>query len=196
MNELYEDLIFEIETCKKCPLHKKREKVVPGEGNLKSPIMFIAEAPGEDENKEGKPFVGKSGKLLTKIFDSVDLSREDVYITNMIKCHPDGNRAPKENEIESCYPFLETQIALINPKVIVTVGGEATNLMIGDQLGKKDTITTIRGRIFDWEGEIKVIPILHPSYLLRQGSTKKGSPKWNTWQDMKKIKKIFDKYNS
>ncbi|OQY09365.1 MAG: uracil-DNA glycosylase [Fusobacteriia bacterium 4572_132] len=192
MQELWKELEYEIRNCKKCLLCTNRKNVVIGEGDLKANIMFIAEAPGEEEDKEGRPFVGKSGNLLTKILNSVGLSREEVYMTNVVKCHPMNNRNPNIEEVESCYPFLETQIALVNPKLIVTIGAVSTKYILKNRLTPDMKITKIRGQEFEWEGGIKVIPILHPSYLLRNSSTSEGSPKWNTWQDMKKIKEKFD----
>ncbi len=189
---IWKELKFEVENCSKCRLCKTRNNSVPGEGNVNSPIVFIGEGPGEDEDKSGRPFVGRAGQLLTKIFNTVDLKREDVYITNIVKCRPPENRAPEDDEMESCYPYLETQIALINPKMIVTVGAVSTKYILKEQV--KEGITKIRGQVFDWEAGIKVVPILHPSYLLRNASTAEGSPKWLTWQDMKYIKSQYDKY--
>lgn len=189
--ELWKELEFEIKHCSKCNLHFNRKIPVVGEGNINTPIMFVGEAPGEKEDVVGKPFVGKSGGLFTKIFNSVDLAREDVYITNIVKCHPKGNRNPEEDEIKICSQYLETQIALINPKIIVTVGSISTKWFLKEKA--EVGITKLRGKIFDWEGDIKVIPIFHPSYLIRNQSTSQGSPKWNTWQDMKLIKMEYEK---
>lgn len=178
-----------IASCKKCPLHECRSKTVPGVGNIDNRIMFIGEGPGADEDAQGIPFVGRSGQLLTKILKSAGFEREDVYITNTVKCRPPENRNPSEDEMKSCYPFLESQIALINPIIIVTVGAVPTKWILKDV---KEGITKLRGNFYDWNG-IKVMPILHPSYLLRNSSNEEGKPKWLTWQDMLLLKKEFDR---
>jgi len=183
-----EEVAKECRNCKKCPLYLSRTKVVPGEGNAKSKVMFIGEAPGEEEDLKGKPFVGKAGQLLTKILQSVDIKREDIFITNMLKCRPPGNRNPSKSEIETCFPYLETQIALINPKIIVTLGNVPTQYLLETIQG----ITKIRGEWFDWLGGIKILPMFHPSYLLRNEGTYPGSPKELTWKDIKTLKKAID----
>ncbi len=191
--QLFDELRAQILKCVKCPLYKTRTHAVPGEGSLASKVMFIGEGPGEDEDLQGRPFVGRSGQLLTKIIESVGLKRENVYITNIVKCRPPGNRNPEEIEVVTCCTnYLEAQIALLNPKIIVTVGAISTKWILRDQIGEKEGITKIRGKIYDWRG-IKVMPILHPSYLLRNPSTEEGKPKWLTWQDMKVIKEEHDK---
>lgn len=183
-----EKLYSQIASCKLCALSETRNNTVPGEGNPESTILLIGEGPGAEEDEQGRPFVGRSGKLLTKILGSANFSRSSVYITNVVKCRPPENRNPKEREISSCSKYLEAQIAIINPSVLVTVGSIATKAVLGD-LGKG--ITKIRGQFFDWNG-VKVVPILHPSYLLRNPSLEEGKPKWNTWQDMLKVKKYVD----
>ena len=189
-NELLNSIKTDIAKCQKCPLHSSRTNTVPGEGNFENRIMFIGEGPGADEDEQGIPFVGRSGQLLTKIIESVGFERKEVYITNIVKCRPPGNRNPEESEMKACSPFLESQIALINPKIIVTVGAVPTKWILKEQVDKVG-ITKIRGQIFNWRG-IKVIPVLHPSYLLRNPSTAEGKPKWQTWQDMLFIKKEYD----
>ena len=174
--------------CKKCPLYQTRTKVVPGEGDEKAKVIFIGEAPGEEEDLEGIPFVGKAGQLLTRILKSVDIKREDIFITNMLKCRPPGNRNPSKSEIETCLPYLEAQIALINPKIIVTLGNVPTQFLLESTQG----ITKMRGQWFDWLGEIKIFPMFHPSYLLRNESTAPGSPKARTWQDIQTLKEAID----
>jgi len=183
-----EEVAEECRSCEKCPLYLSRTTVVPGEGNVKSKIIFVGEAPGEEEDLKGKPFVGKAGQLLTKILHSVNINREEVYITNMVKCRPPGNRNPSLSEIETCLPYLETQIALINPKIIVTLGNIPTQYL----LDSKEGITKLRGQWFDWLGEIKIFPMFHPSYLLRNEGTFPGSPKELTWKDVKTLKKAID----
>jgi len=125
-----EEVAEKCKSCEKCPLYLSRTRVVPGEGDTKSKVMFIGEAPGEEEDLKGKPFVGKAGQLLTKILQSVDIKREDIFITNMLKCRPPANRNPSKSEIETCFPYLETQIALINPKIIVTLGNVPTQYLL------------------------------------------------------------------
>ena len=183
-----EEVAEECKNCEKCPLYLSRTKVVPGEGNDKSKVMFIGEAPGEEEDLEGIPFVGKAGRLLTKILKSVDIKRKDIFITNMTKCRPPGNRNPSKSEIETCLPYLETQIALINPKIIVTLGNVPTQHLLETTQG----ITKLRGKWLDWMGEIKIFPMFHPSYLLRNESTFPGSPKDLTWKDIQTLKEAMD----
>jgi uracil-DNA glycosylase len=190
---LWEEMEFQIKNCKSCKLCNSRRKAVPGEGNKNSPIIFIGEGPGEEEDEQGRPFIGKAGMLFTKIFNSVNLERDDVFITNIVKCRPPKNRNPEEDEITACYKYLETQIALINPKVIVAVGGVVLKTLMKDENVK---INNLRGREIEWEGGIKIIPIFPPNYLLRNSATEEGSPKWQTWQDMKKIKEIYDYYKT
>lgn len=196
MENFWEDLVFEIKSCTKCKLAMTRNKAVPGEGLIKSPVMFIGEAPGADEDDQGRPFVGRAGQLMTKMLQSVNINREDIYITNVVKCRPPENRLPEDDEIKACYPYLESQVALVNPKIIVTVGATATRAVLKDYVdfSKADTgITKMRGKSFNWDAGIVVIPIFHPSYLLRYASTEEGSPKWLTWQDMKMIKSEYDR---
>uniref|UniRef100_A0A7V4KCT9 Type-4 uracil-DNA glycosylase n=2 Tax=Fervidobacterium pennivorans TaxID=93466 RepID=A0A7V4KCT9_FERPE len=179
-----------IRECQACPLWLQRTNVVPGEGNLHSPIIFVGEGPGEEEDKQGRPFVGKAGQLLTKILESVNIKREDVYITNVVKCRPPNNRVPTPLEIQSCSPFLIAQIEVINPRMIVPLGSTAASFF----LGKDEPITKIRGKEFIWKGGIIIFPMFHPSYLLRNPSKEKGSPKDLTWQDIKKVRKYYDEF--
>jgi len=188
---LWEEMEFQIKNCKSCKLCNTRKKAVPGEGNTNSPVMFIGEGPGEDEDEQGRPFVGRSGLLLTKIFQSVNLRRDEIYITNIVKCRPPKNRNPEEDEIKACKKYLDTQIALINPKLIVAVGAMALKALYNDENLK---ISEKRGKEMNWEGGIKVIPIYHPSYLLRVTGTEEGSPKWQTWKDMMKIRELYQEY--
>ncbi|HBY57540.1 MAG TPA: uracil-DNA glycosylase [Candidatus Atribacteria bacterium] len=183
-----EEVAKECRSCKKCPLYLTRTKVVPGEGKAKLKVMLIGEAPGEEEDLKGRPFVGKAGQLLTKILQSVDIKREEVFITNMVKCRPPGNRNPSKSEIETCFPYLETQIAIINPKIIVTLGNVPTQYLLDTTT---EGISKLRGRWFDWLGEIKIFPMFHPSYLLRNEGTFPGSPKELTWKDIKTLKRTI-----
>ena len=157
--------------CTLCNLSKTRTNVVFGEGNPKAKLMFIGEAPGEQEDKSGRPFVGRAGKLLTKIISNVlNLSREDVYITNIVKCRPPNNRVPTIEEAIKCKPYLLKQIDIINPKILVCLGKTAFMYLMDSDL----PITKVRGRVFELK-EKKVIPTFHPSYLLRNPSAKKDA---------------------
>ena len=167
----------ELGDCKKCKLHRTRKTIVFGEGNEKARLMFIGEGPGYDEDMQGRPFVGKAGQLLTKIIESINLSREEVYIANIIKCRPPQNRNPEPDEIENCNPFLMKQIRVIQPKIICALGTFSAQTLL-----KTDTkITALRGKLYDLEG-IKVIPTYHPAFLLRNPERKR-----DVWEDMKKI---------
>ncbi|MCK5686266.1 uracil-DNA glycosylase [bacterium] len=197
-NDLFNDKLYQswdeleenIIDCKKCELCEKRNKIVIGAGSKNSKLMLIGEGPGADENESGIPFVGKAGKLLTKILESVGIDREkDIYITNIVKCQPPGNRNPKDNEMAICLPYLLSQIKLLKPKAFILCGGVSAKFL----LGKKEGITKLRGRILTLF-EIPAIPIFHPSYLLRNPSRKEGSPKWQMWEDMKLIKSILDDF--
>ncbi len=154
-----------IRNCQQCRLASTRTQVVFGVGNPNAAIMFIGEAPGFYEDKQGEPFVGAAGKLLTELLELAGLFRKDVYIANVIKCRPPNNRNPMPDEIETCKPFLMRQIELINPKVICTLG----NFAIRTMLGKQVSITKIRGQHFDIQG-FHVLPMLHPAAALYQGS--------------------------
>ncbi len=179
-----DEIAEKIRNCQKCPLYLTRQYAVPGEGSYKSPVIFVGEAPGEVEDLHGKPFIGKAGQLFSKILQSVQIKREDVFISNMLKCRPPGNRTPSKSEVEICLPYLESQIALINPKIIVTLGNIPTKYLLNSQEG----ITKMRGQWFDWIGGIKIFPMFHPSYLLRHEETTPGSPKKLTWKDIKELK--------
>lgn len=173
--------------CQKCPLAATRTNVVVERGDRHAKILIIGEAPGEQEDLSGLPFVGKSGQLLDKILESVGFdTNRDVYICNTVKCRPPNNRVPTEVEISTCKPYLLEQIRLIDPKIILLTG--ATSLK--SIMGEKRAISKIRGQWLEWAGRL-VMPIFHPSYLLRNQSREQGSPKWLTWQDVKAIK---DKY--
>lgn len=168
----------EIKSCTKCPLHKSRNKAVCGEGAISSKLMFIGEAPGLEEDKEGKPFVGEAGKLLTRLIEKMGFNRQEVYITNTVKCHPPSNRTPLEEEVSVCFEYLRQEIEIISPKVIMALGKVATYVLLGRKGKIKDlAISKIRGNVFFY-ADIPVIPTFHPSYLLRN-----RKDKWLTWQD-------------
>lgn len=169
----------ELGDCRRCKLHGTRRTLVFGEGNQKAKLMIIGEGPGYDEDVQGRPFVGRAGQLLTKILQSIDLQRDEVYITNIIKCRPPQNRNPEPDEIRSCYPFLIQQIHAIQPQIICALGTFAAQTLL-----KTDAkITTLRGRFYEFLG-IKVMPTYHPAYLLRNPERKR-----EVWHDMKQISK-------
>jgi DNA polymerase len=168
--------------CSRCKLHTLgRKQVVFGVGNPNADLMFVGEAPGADEDQQGEPFVGRAGQLLTKIIEAIGLKREDVYIANVIKCRPPGNRNPEPDEVEQCQPFLFRQIDAIQPKVIVALGKFAAQSL----LQSTDPITRVRGREFSYRGAT-LIPTFHPAYLLRNPSSKR-----EVWEDMKKVRAIL-----
>ena len=170
--------------CSRCKLHTLgRRQVVFGVGNPNADLMFVGEAPGADEDLQGEPFVGRAGQLLTKIIEAIDLRREDVYIANVIKCRPPGNRNPEPDEVEQCEPFLFRQIDAIKPKVIVTLGKFAAQSLLRTDA----PITRIRGREFTYRGAV-LIPTFHPAYLLRNPSSKR-----DVWEDMKKVRAILSR---
>jgi len=168
--------------CTLCKLHALgRKQVVFGVGNPDADLMFVGEAPGADEDLQGEPFVGRAGQLLTKIIEAIGLGRDEVYIANIIKCRPPGNRNPEPDEVEQCEPFLFRQVAAIKPKVIVALGKFAAQSL----LRTTDPITRLRGRSFTYRGAT-LIPTFHPAYLLRNPSAKR-----EVWDDMKKVRAIL-----
>lgn len=175
--------------CDKCSLAQTRTNIVFSGGVPNHKMMLIGEAPGYYEDQKGEPFVGKAGQLLDKIFASVGLSRKnDVYICNTLKCRPPDNRDPLPEEKEACYPYLEAQIEILKPKIILICGKVALATMLNTGTG----ITKVRGKWFDGPFGSKMMPIFHPSYLLRNESHEKGSPKWLMWQDIQEIKRAYD----
>ena len=174
--------------CHRCGLGDTRTHAVVGRGNLKAPIMVVGEAPGQNEDETGLPFVGKAGQLLEKILASVNLDTEkDVFISNINKCRPPGNRVPTTEEMEACKPYLLEQIRLVDPKIILLAGATAVKGLTGD----KRAITKIRGQWLEWDGRL-CMPIFHPSYLLRNQSREVGKPKWLMWQDVQAVRAKFD----
>ena len=171
--------------CTKCRLAGGRTQVVFGVGNPHADLMFIGEAPGFHEDKQGEPFVGAAGQLLTKLLGDIGLQREDVYIANTLKCRPPGNRDPMPDEIDACKPWLKEQIDLIDPRVIATLGNFSTQLLLGRKVG----ITKVRGQRFDWRGRV-LIPVLHPAAILRAGSA--GLQMQQMEQDFLLIRKTLD----
>ena len=171
--------------CFKCSLSSTRKNVVFGRGNPNAEVFVVGEGPGQQEDEQGLAFVGRAGKMLDTAFSAVGLdTNKDCYISNIVKCRPPNNRKPLESEVSECIPWLNEQIKLVKPKIIVLAGSTATESF----LGLKEPISKIRGRWIE-KDSIKYMPIFHPSYLLRNPSKEKGKPKWLTWQDLKKIKK-------
>ena len=177
------------ESCTRCGLSKTRHSVVVGSGPVPCSLMLIGEAPGETVDLQGLPFVGKAGQLLTKIFEAVQIHRDtDVYITNIVKCRPPENRVPQSDEVDACAPYLEAQIQLVQPRILLLAGSPSVKTIL-----KNDTpITKIRGQWFRYSSTIMAMPLFHPAYLLRNQSRAIGSPKWLTWQDMKEVRGALD----
>ncbi|MGH7885439.1 MAG: uracil-DNA glycosylase [Thermodesulfobacteriota bacterium] len=166
--------------CTRCKLHKTRNKIVFGDGNPNARLVFVGEGPGKDEDEQGKPFVGRAGQLLTRIIQAMGLQREDVYICNVVKCRPPGNRNPEPDEVASCEPFLFRQIRSINPEVIVCLGSVATGLML--KL-KNFKMNQLRGTFHNY-GSSKLMITYHPAALLRNPNFKKP-----VWEDMQLVMK-------
>jgi uracil-DNA glycosylase len=167
----------EVRGCPKCMLSKTRTKTVFGEGDAGSPLMFIGEGPGENEDLTGRPFVGKAGQLLEKMIIAMGLSREKVFIANIVKCRPPNNRVPAPDEVAACTPYLERQIEIIRPHVIVTLGLPATQYM----LQTKNSMSRMRGNWHAWRG-IKLMPTYHPSYVLRSYTEQVRRAVWSDLQ--------------
>ncbi len=175
--------------CNKCELAKTRTNTVFSDGVENSIIMLIGEAPGYWEDQKGRPFVGRAGALLDQILAAGGFYRDkNIYICNTVKCRPPENRVPTQEEKAACRPFLDAQIEFIKPKIILLCGAVAMESM----LGMKSGITKVRGQWFDAPNGAKMMPIFHPSYLLRNPSKEKGSPKWLMWQDIKKIRAYYE----
>jgi DNA polymerase len=168
--------------CTRCKLHKAgRHTIVFGVGNPHADLMFVGEAPGRDEDRQGVPFVGRAGQKLTQIIEAIGLTREQVYIANVIKCRPPDNRNPEPDEVETCEPFLFRQIDSIAPKVVVALGTFAARSL----LKTTDPISRLRGRVYDYRGA-QLIPTFHPAYLLRNPSCRR-----DVWDDMKKARALL-----
>jgi len=168
--------------CQRCKLAGGRKTIVFGQGNPRARLMFVGEAPGAEEDEQGLAFVGRAGQLLTKIIEAIGLRRDDVWICNVLKCRPPDNRNPETDEILSCQPFLERQIEIIRPKVLVGLGKFAAQWL----LKTAEPISRLRGRLGDY-GDIKVVPTYHPAYLLRNPGAKK-----EVWEDMKVVRDLLN----
>ena len=177
-----DDLNRLICNCTKCDLHKGRNKFVFGVGNPKADVLLIGEGPGAEEDKQGEPFVGRAGQLLNDILKAINFTRQEVYIANIVKCRPPGNRTPLPNEMDSCLPYLVKQIELIKPKLILCLGLVAA----GALLKKKDSLGKMRGKIFEFN-HTKVMVTYHPAALLRNPNFKR-----DCWEDVKAFRKLYD----
>jgi len=177
-NETLEKIRADIGNCTRCPLYEGRTQIVHSTGNVNANLMFVGEAPGADEDAQGVPFVGRAGQLLTKIIESIGFKRGDVFIGNINRCRPPGNRAPTLQEAHTCRPFLQREIAVVQPKVIVVLGNTALHNLLDTKVG----ITKLRGEFHDYMG-IKVMPTFHPAFLLRDPRKKR-----EVWEDMKKVR--------
>jgi uracil-DNA glycosylase len=173
----------ELGECTRCKLARGRTKLVFGVGNPGAELMFVGEGPGADEDRQGEPFVGRAGQLLTKMIEAMGYRRADVYIANVVKCRPPENRNPEPDEIDSCEPFLRAQIAAIRPKILVALGKVAVQAL----LRETSPISRLRGRWFDYEG-VRLMPTFHPAYLLRSPEEKKKA-----WEDLKLVMKELGK---
>lgn len=179
--EILEDIRIDLGDCQRCRLASGRKHIVFGEGSAKSRLVFVGEGPGFEENQRGQPFVGAAGQLLTKIIEAMKLTRDQVYICNVTKCRPPGNRDPEADEIETCLPFLERQIAAIRPDFICTLGRIAAQALL-----KTDApISRLRGRFHSYHG-IKLLPTYHPAYLLRNPDKKR-----EVWNDLQMLMKEY-----
>ena len=167
--------------CRRCPLHRTRHSLVFGEGNPEADLVFVGEAPGADEDAQGRPFVGRAGQLLTKIIGAMGLKREEVYICNILKCRPPGNRNPQPEEIAPCEPFLIRQLEAIRPRVICALGTFAAHTLLKSEA----PISVLRGRFHSYQG-IPLMPTYHPAYLLRNPGAKK-----QVWEDVQMIMKTL-----
>jgi len=171
----------EARVCAKCRLGKLRTRAVPGEGDPRARLVFVGEAPGADEDAQGRPFVGKAGQLLVKIIEAIGFSRESVFICNVLKCRPPENRAPLPDEIAFCIPYLHRQLAAVKPDAIVALGGFAAKILLSTDA----PVSRLRGRFAEYRG-IKVMPTFHPAYLLRNPAEKR-----KVWEDMKKVRDLL-----
>lgn len=178
----------QLANCQQCKLHQGRTKVVFGEGNPEADIVFVGEGPGENEDKTGRPFVGRAGQLLDKMIQAMGLERKDVYITNVVKCRPPNNRVPEPDEVSACSSNMMRELGLIKPKVIIPLGMSAAKAIL--ELDKKATMGNIHGKEFfisHYKTDLRVIPTYHPAAMLRNSELKKP-----TWDDLQKVMKIVE----
>ncbi|GAB6179403.1 uracil-DNA glycosylase [Desulfotomaculum defluvii] len=177
-----EQLAKDMQNCNRCGLAEGRNKLVFGVGNPKATLMLIGEGPGRDEDEQGQPFVGRAGQLLDRILAAIDLTREDIYIANIVKCRPPNNRVPSRVEAKACLPFLYRQIELIQPKIIVLLGNTALQNLIGP----KASITKMRGQWLESKSGIKIIATFHPAAVLRDPSKRRP-----VWEDFQKVQEAY-----
>jgi len=177
----WESIEQAIAHCRRCGLCQQRHSIVLGEGNRNADIMLVGEGPGADEDAQGRPFVGKAGQLLDKMFLSIDMRREELYITNVVKCRPPGNRTPQDDEAEACLPILRMQYALIKPKIVVCLGATATRHVYD----REARITRVRGQWLEKNGTL-FLPTYHPAALLRDETKKK-----DVWADLQSIARTY-----
>jgi uracil-DNA glycosylase family 4 len=187
MTQALETIAQTVRSCTKCEISGSRLNAVPGQGNPKARLMFVGEAPGADEDKQGLAFIGRAGKLLTGIIDAMGLSREEVFIGNILKCRPPGNRDPKPDEIQNCWPYLKHQLEILQPEIIVALGAHAARTL----LDTKEAIGKLRGRFHEYKFSddvppSKLMPTYHPAYLLRNYSYDNRK---RVWEDMMKVLK-------
>ncbi|MBW1777968.1 MAG: uracil-DNA glycosylase [Deltaproteobacteria bacterium] len=180
--ETLEDIRTDLGDCQRCGLNAGRTRIVFGAGDPDARLVFVGEGPGYEEDRQGEPFVGAAGRLLTKIIGAMGLTRDRVYICNVVKCRPPGNRNPLPDEMDQCLPFLKRQIKSIQPRVICALGSVAAHALLGTEA----PISRLRGRFHDWEG-IPLMPSYHPAYLLRNPEKKR-----DVWEDMKQIMALLD----
>jgi uracil-DNA glycosylase len=173
----------ELGECTRCRLHEGRQSIVFGEGNPHAALVFVGEAPGREEDLQGRPFVGQAGELLTRIIESIELSRKEVYIANIVKCRPPQNRNPEPEEIRTCLPFLRQQLAAIKPRIICCLGTFAAQTL----LQTEERISLLRGKFYEYQGA-RLMPTYHPAFLLRNPHFKK-----DVWEDMKMIREEYKK---
>ncbi len=181
LSETLKNIRLDLGDCQRCRLAQHRKHIVFGSGNPKAKLVFVGEGPGFEEDRQGEPFVGPAGQLLTKIIEAINLTRKQVYICNIVKCRPPGNRNPETDEIATCFPFLERQIAAIQPDFIGALGAVAAQTL----LNKAEPISKLRGRFHHYKG-INVIATYHPAYLLRNPEKKR-----DVWKDMKMLMKEY-----
>ncbi|XGV95494.1 MAG: uracil-DNA glycosylase family protein [Leptolyngbya sp. BL-A-14] len=183
-----EQMLAHCSRCFRCALGQSRTNAVISRGSIQAPIMIVGEGPGQNEDEQGKPFVGKSGQLLDKILASVNLNAEqDVFICNVVKCRPPENRTPTTEEADACKGYLLEQIRIVNPKIILLTGATALRGLLGIKQG----ITKVRGQWIERDDRF-YMPIFHPAYLLRNQSRERGQPKWLMWQDIQAVRTKLD----
>jgi DNA polymerase len=180
--ETLEAIVADLGDCKRCRLHSERRNIVFGVGNPNAELMFVGEGPGYDEDVQGIPFVGRAGQLLTKIIQAIQMTRDDVYIANIVKCRPPGNRDPEPDEIATCRPFVERQVRSVGPRVVCTLGRVAAQAL----LSTEKALGRIRGKTYTF-GNAVLVPTYHPAYLLRNPAKKR-----ETWEDMKLVRRLLD----